>query len=621
MLKKIILTNLFACLSLVASAQVLQSDSDGIFPEAVERNYDELLTKWYKDVKYANSCESMNDDPVFVSDSIYIQRLYSLPTEMELAYNPIVKELIERYAGRMRKQVSYMLGEGQFYFPIFEDALSREGMPLELKYLPVIESALNPVARSRAGAVGLWQFMPGTATGLDLEINSLVDERRDTRKATDAAVKYLKGMYQTYGDWSLAIAAYNCGPGNVNKAIRKAGGLTDFWAIYPYLPRETRGYVPIFTAATYIMSYHKEHNICPMNFNRAGAIDTVMVNKHIHFQQIAEVLNMPIEDIRAYNPQYKDDIIPGEYKKYSLKLPIDKLTAFIDNEDKIVAHRSSELLTQRRVAGPAGISNNSSTVTHKVKKGETLSRIAGNYGVTTAQIKSWNGLKSNSVSTGKRLKIYKNVPAAAPAKTEPEAAEQQLASTDTKINTVTSTTTKIETVTTTTNYKIRKGDNWSSIAKKQGVTVAQLQKWNGNSKKLTAGKSLKIQQTKQVEVIVAVVDTIKRLKEPELMVVELDSTYVGDVLDDYLNKMDNSISSLPVIKMSVPGDSDARNRNKLDETTAIYHKVRIGETITQIASRYNVTKKDVMSWNSLSSNMPKVGQRLLIHIPEKDKKI
>ena len=253
MLKKLIITGFcFSCTLFISGqsthkgmlTQNTMTDKSIVYPIDMEHNYDELLSKWSKNVKFADNCRSNDDGAVTFQDDVYIQRLYSLPTQMELVFNPVVRDYIEMYAGRRRNQVSYMLGQGKYYFPLFEEALDKEGVPLELKYLPVIESALNPIARSRAGATGLWQFMAGTGKMYDLEINSLVDERRDPLKSTSAAAKYLKDLYNIYGDWNLVIAAYNCGPGNVNKAIRRSGGQTDYWAIYPYLPRETRGYVP-----------------------------------------------------------------------------------------------------------------------------------------------------------------------------------------------------------------------------------------------------------------------------------------------------------------------------------------------------------------------------------------
>ncbi|WP_165020389.1 LysM peptidoglycan-binding domain-containing protein [Dysgonomonas sp. ZJ279] len=616
MLKKIIFTGLLLCVTFAVSAQSQRelsdrekvTDSSIVYPADMERNYDQLLSTWSKDVKYADDCTNSIDETTIAPDSTYINRLYSLPTKMELVFNPVVRTYIEMYAGRRRNQVSYMLGEGKYYFPMFEEALDKEGIPLELKYLPVIESALNPIARSRVGATGLWQFMAGTGKMYNLEINSLVDERSDPQKSTDAAAKYLKDLYSIYGDWNLVIAAYNCGPGNVNKAIRRSGGLTDYWAIYPYLPKETRGYVPAFIAATYIMNYYGEHNICPVECSNPASLDTLVIDKTVHFQQIADIIDIPVEDIRKYNPQFKSDVVPGNYKGYAINLPIKKIGAFIDNKDTIYAHRSAELLTHRKVAGidaVSGIKGASGSVTHRVKKGDTLSKIASSYGVTLAQVKKWNNLRTNSVPVGRRLTIYQAVPTK-----EKESTEVQLASNDSPVSGNTTT----QSVTTTSYYKVKKGDTWSGIAKKNGVTIAEIKKWNNiKSNSLIAGKQLKIQQVKEVEVVVE--ETVK-LPEPKLSVVALDSVYIVSLVDDYMKRIERDESSLPLIRIASLSDTPERKTG--DDTKIIYHKVRIGETITQIATRYNVSKKDIVSWNRLSSNVAKVGQRLLIRLPEAD---
>jgi len=623
MLKKIFFTGLLFTGALSALGQTdykslkeTISDKDITYPAEMERNYDQLLSEWGKNVKFADNCFSDSDGAITFSDSVYTQRLYSLPTQMELVFNPLVKSYIEMYAGRRKNQVSYMLGLGKYYFPMFEEELDKEGLPLELKYLPVIESALNPIARSRVGATGLWQFMATTGKMYNLEINSLVDERRDPHKSTAAAVKYLKDMYGVYGDWNLVIAAYNCGPGNVNKAIRRSGGQTDYWAIYPYLPKETRGYVPIFIAATYIMNYYNEHNICPAECKIPASVDSLMVNKNIHFQQIAEVINVPIDDIRAYNPQFKNDIIPGDYKAYSLNLPMHKLSSFIDNKDAIYAYKSNELLTHRKMAGldvvGGGSSSSGNAVTYRVKRGDTMSKIAGTYGVTTAQIKQWNGLSSSKLSVGRRLKIYR------PTQSQQENVSTQLAANNSSAadTTVVSVSGLTKTVsvpkTTTTYYKVKKGDTWAGVARKNGASVTDIKKWNGiKNNSLIAGKSLKIEKIEYVQIEEKV-----ELPEPELPVVLIDSTYTAGLIDVYMKKIVRDESTLPIVRIATTDSEDEDRRSSADDSKIIYHKVKIGETITQIALQYNVSKKDIITWNNLSSNMARVGQRLLIILPD-----
>ena len=388
-------------------------------PKSMTYPLDSLLNDWKAKnyIDLGKDCSTAEINPLF-SDSVYIDRLSRIPAIMEMPYNDIIRKFIDMYAGRLRNQVSFMLSACNFYMPIFEEALDTYGLPLELKYLPIIESALNPSAVSRAGASGLWQFMLNTGKIYGLESNSLVDERRDPIKATWAAARYLKDMYAIYQDWNLVIAAYNCGPGTINKAIRRAGGKTDYWEIYNYLPKETRGYVPAFIAANYVMTYYCKHNICPMETNIPDATDTVQVNRNLHFEQIADVCGIGMDELKSLNPQYKKNIIPGDSKPQTLRLPINSISTFIDKQDTIYAHRSAELFKNRRTVsvadtrskarGSKGKSSSQGDVTyHRIRNGETLSTIARKYGVTVNQIKSWNGLRSTKINAGKRLKIYK----------------------------------------------------------------------------------------------------------------------------------------------------------------------------------------------------------------------
>ena len=372
----------------------------------------------------------------------YEERLKKLPTEIELPYNSVVGNYINMYLTKRRSLVADMLALHSYYGPIFVEELLKEGMPTELQYLPVIESAINPNAVSRAGAAGLWQFMPATAKGLGMEVNSLIDERRDARLSSRNAARYLKQLYEIYNDWSLAIAAYNCGPGSVNKALRRAGGegKKDFWEIYNYLPAETRGYVPAFIAANYVMNYYNKHGISPTVIKRHLTTDTVQVNKYIHFDQIAAVLNIPVDEIRMLNPQYRKDIIPGDYRPYVLTLPTQQCLSYVMSEKRIVeydadryARRSyvepGESSEPEAVPGDNGVANlaqasrqtsNAETnneiaqtqltekmvvKTHVVTRGESIRDIARQYGVSATDIKRWNQLRRGKVKEGDRLKI------------------------------------------------------------------------------------------------------------------------------------------------------------------------------------------------------------------------
>lgn len=379
-------------------------------PEEVENMLGNLLNDWVQAYEKETDCDTTALLPNY-PDSVYIARLSALPYVMEMPYNDKVRSFIDLYVVRRRQQLSRLLGLSEYYFPIFEEALNRYGLPLELKNLPIIESALNPTIISRAGAAGLWQFMVATGRMYGLEINSLIDERCDPIKSTDAACRYLKDLYAIYGDWHLVIAAYNCGPGNVNKAIRRAGGKRDYWAIYPYLPRETRGYVPIFIGANYATNYYCEHNVCPQDIDMPLLIDTIHTNKRMHLQQVAHVLDIPIELLRNLNPQYRRDILPGG-KYYTLCLPVQYAELFIVKENEVLAYKADELINNRRaeidLAQKSSHTYGSGNVIYyKVRSGNTLGGIAQKYRVSVSQLKRWNNLKGTTIRIGQILRIYK----------------------------------------------------------------------------------------------------------------------------------------------------------------------------------------------------------------------
>ena len=318
------------------------------FPEAMTYDLDSLLNLYMAKTYLSedSDCNMRNVNPTYTKEE-YINRLSRLPTVMEMAYNEVVQKFIDRYSGRLRHSISYMLGASNFYIPIFEEALEVYQLPLELKYLPIIESVLNPKAVSRAGATGLWQFMIGTGKQYGLKVNSHVDERRDPVKSSMAAARYLRDLYKVFGDWNLVIAAYNCGPENINKAIHRAKGEKDYWRIYPYLPKETRGYVPAFIAANYIMTYYSQHNICPMTTRLPAKADTVMVSKNVHLEQVAEVVGINIDLLRSLNPMYRRDVIPGASEPLPLRLPLTEVGKFIDMEDSVYTYKVDELLSKR----------------------------------------------------------------------------------------------------------------------------------------------------------------------------------------------------------------------------------------------------------------------------------
>ena len=346
-------------------------------------------------------------------DSIYKARLRALPFVIEVPYNEVVRRYILRYVKHNPRQLASLQRKADYYFPLFEDILGKYDLPFELCYLPVIESALNPQARSHMGAVGLWQFMPATGKKYGLEVNSLVDERMDPIRSTEAACRFLKALYSIFGDWNLVIAAYNCGPGNVNKAIHRAGGKRDFWSIYPFLPKETRGYLPIFIAASYAMNYAQVHGICPASELLYPVTDTIMTAERQHLKQIAANLDITLEELRRLNPQYARDIIPGG-KDYALCLPIDLSGTYIDQQDTILAYNAKELIHNRRdeidllqrtsVNGAYSVNG---VTYYKIKEGDTLGGIAAKFRVSVKQLKAWNGLTSDFIRAGKTLKIGK----------------------------------------------------------------------------------------------------------------------------------------------------------------------------------------------------------------------
>ena len=405
-MKNLIVAIALLCGTICAQAQTTKEELSE-FPETMLSDMDSLYYDWQSKnfINLDENCRMLPEGPI-VSDSVYIDRLSRIPSIIEMPYNEVVKKYIEAYTGRLRNKVSFMLAAANFYMPMFEEALEAYDLPMELKYLPIIESALNPKAISRQRATGLWQFMLRTSQSYGLETNSLVEERFDPQKSTWAAVRYLKDLFEIYKDWNLVLAAYNCGPGNVNKAIRRAGGSTDYWELYPFLPKETRGYVPGFIAVNYVMTYYCEHGICPMDSQLPAVSDTVHINKDLHLQQVAGVCNIDIEQLRSLNPQYKKDLIPGKSRVYALRLPNNMATTFIEREDSIYAYEAKKYLNKRTtVAVSDGSTNTKGAKYHKIKSGETLGGIAARYGVSVKQIRNLNGISGNNIRAGKTIRV------------------------------------------------------------------------------------------------------------------------------------------------------------------------------------------------------------------------
>lgn len=535
-----------------APAQSVLSISDAslesslIMPESCETNTKAMLEDWYLKNYIVLDYEADKKNTGNLDDALIIERLGKLPTVIEMPFNSIVKGAIRYYANRPQL-VENMLGLSLYYMPIFEAALERHQMPLELKYLPVIESALVPTAVSKAGAGGLWQFMPPTAKGLGLEINSLVDQRRDPYLASDAAARYLKQLYQTYDDWSLAIAAYNCGPGNVNKALRRAGdGKHDFWEIYPFLPTETRGYVPTFIAANYIMNYHKDHNISPALARRPLVTDTVHVTRRVHFDQISQVMDIPVAELRALNPQFRTDLIPGDIRPYSLVLPSLQAYAYIVNEDSIVNHNATKY-SRRGVVEPA-----SGAVTGRDSRGEYYDE----------EVVKW--------------------------------------------------------------HTVKKGETLSKIARKYGISVAEIRKYNRVGKSVKAGKKLKIVSTRRVykpktetpEVLPAVADTAvtdSAVRPDSIVSAPVDSLNAAGNVEAAFSapKEEKKVEETPrVAPKAEPKAAKAKRKQEAPKPRT--HKVRKGENLSKIAARYGTTVDKIKKANNLKNNNIQAGQRLSI---------
>ncbi|MCI5706544.1 MAG: LysM peptidoglycan-binding domain-containing protein [Odoribacter sp.] len=483
--------------------QVVLEDS---IPQSFIDRLDYYYKSWHADkrikLEYVDSLAMANTTGAIVcSDSLYLARLDSLQSAIPLSFNDIVRNYIELYTVKRRLQVANMLGLGEYYFPIFEEALDAECMPLELKYLPVIESALNPRALSRVGACGLWQFMYSTGKMYKLEINSFVDARRDPYLATQAAVRYLNDLYAIYEDWILVIAAYNCGPGNVNKAIRRSGGKKNYWDIYYNLPRETRGYVPAFIAANYVFNYYEEHGIQPLQQSLPPMCDSIMVADGLHFEQIAAKLDLSLEELRDLNPQYRADVIPGGFgKSYALRLPYEYVGGFIDNQDSIFAcNRSKYFNDNDRTADPKARikvhapnlgQEGKARLVYTVKAGDVPGGIAMKFNVRLSDLKYWNNLNRRmTIRQGQKLVIY--VP------------EKKLAQYKGKANytgKVNNTASAPKAATIDGEYvvyTVKNGENLWTIAKKYpGVSNRDIMRWNGLSdadvRKIKPGQKLKI---------------------------------------------------------------------------------------------------------------------------------
>ncbi len=460
---------------------------DPEMPEYTPEVTDSLLHLWYKN-SFAGDFDAITeydmDSVRFTSDipdSEIEKRLAEMNSFISLPYNDVVKNYIILYSEKMRTQMGRVMGLSQYYFPLFEETFVRYGIPVELKYMAIVESMLNPVARSRAGASGMWQFMYSTARSYGLEINSYVDERLDVEKSVDAAARYLRDAYKIFGDWTLAISSYNCGAGNVSKAIRRAGGSRDFWSIYPFLPRETRGYVPAFVGAMYAMTYYKEYGIVPQEVGMPAKVDTFEIRRNLHFDQISAVVGVPEQDLENLNPQYLHDIIPGSSHSYILKLPYIWTGAFVETDrDSLYSYKADSLMSSRIQKEVSAAVKNNGRVAYRVRSGDYLGKIASRYGVTVSQIKSWNNLRSSNIRVGQILYIYaRKTPAPETSSGSASAPKTTVSPSDPSTYTV---------------YTVKSGDSLYNIAKLYpGVSADDIKAANGmKSNRIMPGQTLKI---------------------------------------------------------------------------------------------------------------------------------
>lgn len=534
------------------------------------------IIPYFQDYYFSNDTSMLNvynfpngHIPMY-PDSIYKARIEKLDEEtpLDLTYNATVKNFIELYAVRKRALTSKILGLKEIYFPLFEEYLDKYDIPLELKYLAVVESALNPVAGSRAGAKGLWQFMYYTGKLYGLKVNSLVDERYDPYLETDAACRHMRDLYNMFGDWNLVMAAYNSGAGNVQRAIRRAGGVMNYWAIWPFLPKETRGYVPAFIAVVYVMNYAPEHNLYPLNPGILyNGIDTVLVTQPLSFDQISEYLNFPMEELQFLNPMFKAGIIPAyNGKTYTLRLPKDLTLSFAQNEEAIYAYKTKAGVEKDKVL--AEIKKSTDRQYHTVRSGESLGLIARKYNVSVTQIKQWNGLKSNMIHPGQQLIIMppvnyasggsKSTSSTTAKNDPPPPAKETQATAQGEAKTSTSTEVKYHTV--------RSGENLASIAGKYGCTVDDIKSWN-NLKNNTIYPNQKLK-----------------------------------------------VSGDKSLALADPAPTTSTAKSSAPESKTIYYTVKRGDTLWDIANQYKgVTVADLKKWNNLgSSSKLQVGQKLKI---------
>jgi len=626
-----------------------------------DKRASEVDSLWIKELTNLDIYNELNND---ITNSNFNENVdYELPTELlkqrlaamdakspfNIEYNPGLENIIKSFLKNRKKSFGRLMAISEYYFPMFEEALAKQNVPLEIKYLAIVESALNPKVVSRMGATGLWQFMYHTGKQYNLKIDSYIDERSDPLKSSEAAAQYMSKMYEIFGDWDLVLASYNSGPGNVAKAIRRSGGQQNYWNIRKNLPRETQGYVPAFLATMYIYEYHKEHGIKPERaLVQHFATDTILIKKQMSFQQISDLLDVSIAELQLFNPSYKMNVIPFyQDEPHFLRLPKDKISVFASNEEKIYAYIQRDLdfrekpFQVQQAMVLKDTMNSTQRVTlpktkyYTVKRGDNLSLIANKYSVTVSDLKKWNRLKGSSVASGKSLKIMTKETVVQTIKNSVKS-NQQIVSADSKINDEDKANKNIKNDTLSTSvaafYIVQKGDNLSIVAKKHNVSVAEIKEWNGlTNASIQLGMSLQVAkiETNDKEIIAATT----KIENIEYIVKKGDNLgniakKFGSTLDDlklWNNLQDNKIAvgnSLIVAKNEVTIESkpDQNNFNK-NESLASASKsksndylVKKGDSLYSISKKYpGVSISDIEKWNNIKSKELKPGMKLKIN--------
>jgi membrane-bound lytic murein transglycosylase D len=627
---------------------------------------------WLKELANLEIYNDISDDIKNINIDEKVD--FELPTELlkerlaamdakspfNIEYNPGLENIIKSFLKNRKKSFGRLMAISEYYFTMFEEALAKQNVPLEIKYLAVVESALNPKAVSRMGATGLWQFMYQTGKQYNLKIDSYVDERSDPLKSSDAAAQYMTNMYAIFGDWDLVLASYNSGPGNVTKAIRRSGGQQNYWNIRKNLPKETQGYVPAFLATMYIYEYHNEHGIKPDRaIVKHFATDTVRIKKQMSFKQISDLLDVPVAQLQLLNPSYKLNVVPFyQDQSHYLRLPQEKIAVFVSNEDKIYAYAQRDIdnrerpfqvskaivatdtlnYTQQRITLPK-------TKYYTVKRGDNLGEIADKYSVSIADLKKWNRLKSNTVARGKSLKIITNESIVQTIKKEQKtdslfikntSDKQQIAASEVKISKEDKTKklTKTDTLSSdvASYYVVQKGDNLSNIAKNHNVTVAEIKEWNHLlNASIQLGMSLQVAD-KAVNSNVEIA-SVTKTENVEYIVKKGDNLgniakKFGSTLDDlkqWNNLQDNSIaigtslivakSEVEIVKAETPETFKKKeNLASVSKNKGINYYVKKGDSLYSIAKKYpGVTISDIKKWNDIRAEDLKPGMKLKIN--------